>query len=147
MSERIVPCVGAVVHDRAGRLLLIRRGREPGSGLWSLPGGRVEPRESDQQAVVREVAEETGLRVSARGLVGRVRRHAPDGSVYEIADYRCELDGSGPSVAAAGDGANVVAAAGDDADEVAWVTAADYAALPVVPGLTEALTAWNVLPR
>ena len=45
----VVPCVGAVVHDAAGRLLLIRRAHEPSRGLWSIPGGRVEPGETNQQ--------------------------------------------------------------------------------------------------
>lgn len=47
----MIPCVGAVVTDGHGRLLLIRRGHAPGAGLWSLPGGRVEPGESDAAAV------------------------------------------------------------------------------------------------
>ena len=57
----LVPCVGALAYDAEGRLLLIRRRNEPGRGLWSVPGGRVEPGESDAEAVVREMAEETGL--------------------------------------------------------------------------------------
>src|SRR3954454_8406121 len=81
----LVPCVGAVVHDGDGRLLLIRRGHAPHEGLWSLPGGRVEPGESAEAAVVREVLEETGLRVRAGAPVGRVR--IPAGEVeYEVTD-------------------------------------------------------------
>ena len=64
-----VPCVGAVVvHD--GQLLLVRRGQEPGKGLWSVPGGRVEAGESLAEACVREVREETGLDVVAGEVVG-----------------------------------------------------------------------------
>ena len=55
-----VQCVGAVITDESGRMLMILRGHEPGKGLWSIPGGRIEPGESDEQAVVREVREETG---------------------------------------------------------------------------------------
>lgn len=135
MSEKIVPCVGAVVHDADGRLLLIRRGQEPGRGLWSLPGGRVEPGESDAQAVVREVAEETGLLVRPGRLLGRVRRAAPSGAVYDIGDYLCEL--AGPPEPRPG----------TDADDARWVNAADYARLPLVTGMTEVLTEWAVLPR
>jgi 8-oxo-dGTP diphosphatase len=51
-----VPCVGAVVHDGQGRLLLVRRGHAPSAGLWSVPGGRVEAGESEVEAVVRELA-------------------------------------------------------------------------------------------
>ena len=63
--------MGALAYDADGRLLLIRRGNEPGRGLWSVPGGRVEPGESDAEAVVREMAEETGLVVEPGALVGR----------------------------------------------------------------------------
>jgi 8-oxo-dGTP diphosphatase len=65
---RRVPCVGALVHDDEGRLLVVRRAQEPGLGQWSVPGGRVEPDEDDRAAVAREVLEETGL---------HARRHRP----------------------------------------------------------------------
>ena len=134
VSNQIVPCVGAVIHDDRGRLLLIRRGQEPGIGLWSLPGGRVEPHESDQQAVVREVAEETGLRVVPGRLLGRVHRPAPGGEVYQIADYFCTLAGPAEPTP------------GSDADDVRWVTRSEYAELTLVSGLAELLAEWNVLP-
>src|SRR5436190_190421 len=54
-----VECAGAVVRDDHGRLLLVRRGRPPSAGLWSLPGGRIEPGESAAAAAAREVWEET----------------------------------------------------------------------------------------
>jgi ADP-ribose pyrophosphatase YjhB (NUDIX family) len=60
--------VGAVVFDREGRVLLVERGKPPGVGLWSLPGGRLEPRETLVQAVAREVREETGLVVEVGTL-------------------------------------------------------------------------------
>src|SRR5438128_1137248 len=72
----VIPCVGAIVKDSRGRLLLIRRGHEPGAGLWSLPGGRIEPGETDAEALVREMLEETSLTVEPGPLVGRVRRPA-----------------------------------------------------------------------
>jgi NAD+ diphosphatase len=59
--KRRVPCVGALVHDDAGRLLVVRRANAPGLGQWSVPGGRVEPDEDDGAAVRREVLEETGV--------------------------------------------------------------------------------------
>src|SRR5712691_10819704 len=73
VAVRRIPCVGAVIKDDAGRLLLIKRGHEPGKGLWSVPGGRVEAGETDQEALVREVREETGLVVTAGPLIGSVR--------------------------------------------------------------------------
>ena len=69
-----IPCVGALIYDAAGRLLLVQRGREPARGSWSIPGGKVEPGESPHAAVVREVWEETGLDVEPLALVGTVER-------------------------------------------------------------------------
>ncbi|QFG24978.1 NUDIX hydrolase [Actinomadura sp. WMMB 499] len=129
MRER---CVGAIVHDRGGRLLLVRRGRPPGAGLWSVPGGRVEPGEDDAAAVARELLEETGLRVRAGALVGTVERDGPGGVVYEIHDYAATVLGGTPR-------------AGDDAADVRWVAPAELRDLPLVPGLLDALTEWGVL--
>ena len=87
------PCVGAVIKDRGNRLLLIKRGHEPGAGLWSLPGGRIEPGETDQQAVAREVLEETGLRVECGHLLGAVELPGPDGAVIQVSDYLAVVTG------------------------------------------------------
>lgn len=128
-----VPCVGAVVVDRAGRLLLVQRGQPPQQGTWSLPGGRVEPGEAETDAVVREVAEETGLAVRVGRLAGRVLRAGPRGAVYDIADYLCQVTG--------GD-----LRAGDDAADVRWVAPAELATLTLSTGLLDALNEWGVLP-
>lgn len=131
--RRRIPCVGAVVHDATGRLLLVRRANPPAQGTWSLPGGRVEVGEDDETAVVREVAEETGLRVAALGVVGVVERDAPDGAIYVITDLACRvIDGD--------------LTAGDDASDAGWFDAARLAAATTSPGLVEALTDWGVLP-
>ncbi len=127
-----IPCVGAIIRDAAGRLLLIKRGHDPEAGRWSLPGGRVEPGESDVQALVREMREETGLIVQPGPLVGAVERPGPGGSVLEIRDYAATVTGG-------------TLAAGDDAVDARWVAAADVARLPLTTGLTDALTAWGVL--
>ncbi|MQA82668.1 MAG: NUDIX domain-containing protein [Streptosporangiales bacterium] len=128
----LIPCVGGVVDDGA-RLLLVRRGRPPGEGLWSLPGGRVEPGESDAEAVVRELHEETGLAVSPGALVGTVERDAPGGDTYVIRDYRCTVVGG-------------TLAAGDDARDARWVPYADVPALPLTDRLLDTLRSWRVLP-
>lgn len=60
----------AVVIEREGRVLMVRRATEPGLGLWSLPGGYVDRGEVVEAAAAREVLEETGLEVSIQGLVG-----------------------------------------------------------------------------
>lgn len=59
-----VLAVGALIENAAGKLLLVRRAREPGKGKWGLPGGFVDQGESAEQATAREVLEETGLVVS-----------------------------------------------------------------------------------
>lgn len=135
-SGRPIRCVGAVVHDHHGRLLLVRRATEPGRGRWSLPGGRVEPGESDATALRRELLEEVGLAVRVGELIGSVRRPAPGGGTFEIFDYRCAADGPGQALLRPG----------DDAADARWVSAAEYRRLPLVDGLTEALSAWSVLP-
>jgi 8-oxo-dGTP diphosphatase len=133
---RIIRCVGGVVRDSPGRLLLVQRARDPGRGTWSLPGGRVEPGESDPEAVARELLEETGLTVHVDDLVGSVDRPAPAG-VYRIFDYYCRVIAGDPI-------------AGDDALAVAWVDRAQFAALEhegkLSPLLAETLLAWNALP-
>jgi 8-oxo-dGTP diphosphatase len=130
-----VPCVGAVVHDSVGRLLLIRRGHAPSAGLWSVPGGRMEAGESEAEAVVREVAEETGLLVRPDRVLGRVRI-AGDGVVFTVTDWACTLTVPDPRPVA-----------GDDAADVAFVDAAGLAALDMAPGVVTALSGWGVLPR
>jgi ADP-ribose pyrophosphatase YjhB (NUDIX family) len=130
-----VACVGAVVHDAEGRLLLIRRGHAPSAGLWSVPGGRMEAGESEAEAVVREVAEETGLRVRPDRVLGWVRVDG-DGVVYTITDWECTLLEPAQRPVA-----------GDDAADVAFVDAAGLAALDMAPGVVAALSGWAVLPR
>ncbi|MCK4484968.1 MAG: NUDIX domain-containing protein [Candidatus Thorarchaeota archaeon] len=63
-----IPGVGAVVVGPAG-LLLVRRDKDPGKGLWSIPGGAVELAETQKEAVVREVMEETGVQCEVLELV------------------------------------------------------------------------------
>ena len=81
--------VGGVVLDPGGdgpRVLLVRRGRPPGEGRWSLPGGRVEPGERLAAAVVRELLEETGLVVEVGPLV-EVAEILDPPHHYVILDY------------------------------------------------------------
>jgi ADP-ribose pyrophosphatase YjhB (NUDIX family) len=132
----VVPCVGAVVHDTAGRLLLIRRGHDPGRGLWSLPGGRVEAGESLTDAVEREVREETGLSVRAGEPVGSVQIPGP-GVVFDVVDHACALVDPEQQPRA-----------GDDADAVLFADATTLAGLACTPGLLDTLRGWGVaLPR
>lgn len=61
--------VGALIH-RGGKILLIKRRFEPNKGRWSLPGGLVERGERVEEAALREVKEELGIRVVLEGLMG-----------------------------------------------------------------------------
>ncbi len=128
----VIPCVGAIVRDHAGRLLMIRRGHEPALGSWSLPGGRVEPGETEAQAVAREVEEETGVIVRVGPLIGRIEIPAPDGGVFDIGDYAADVIGG-------------ELRPGDDATEAAWVDPAQISARQTPPGFVETLTRWGVL--
>ena len=130
----VVPCVGAVVLDAAGRLLLIRRGHPPSAGLWSVPGGRVEPGETLEDAVVREVREETGLLVQPGAVAGRLSIPG-DGVVYDVTDFVCSLVGPPTDPVA-----------GDDADDALFADAATREGLACTPRLLETLRQWGALP-
>lgn len=122
-----------MIKDPDGRLLLIKRGHEPGAGLWSLPGGRIEPGETDQQAVAREVLEETGLVVTCGRLLGTADLPGPPGAVIAVSDYLAVVTGG-------------ELAPGDDAADARWVTAAELDRLPLTNGLTDYLAAWGAYP-
>jgi len=116
--------VGGLVLDR-GKVLLVKRAKEPSRGEWSIPGGLVELGETLHQAVVREVHEETGLIVQPQTLLKLVERIIPDetgGIVYHyiLADYLCEVAGGEEK-------------AGSDALACAWVSEADLAGYRLAP--------------
>jgi 8-oxo-dGTP diphosphatase len=123
--------------DGSGRILLIKRGHEPASGLWSIPGGRVDQGETDEQAVIRETREETGLTVTCGPLLGAVERPGLAGAILDIRDYLADVTGGDLE-------------AGDDAAAVRWVTPAEAAAMDaagqLTVGLLTALRSWRVLP-
>ena len=102
--------VGAVlVHG--GKVLLARRGKDPLRGRWVVPGGTVEAGETLENALLREVEEETGLRVRPREIVTVFDRIERDGDRvryhYVVVDYLCEyVSGS--------------LRAGSDVEAVAW---------------------------
>lgn len=65
-----VPAVICFLEREDGRFLVFRRAREPMKGSWDMPGGFVEPLEHPEDAVRRELREETALDIEVRGLIG-----------------------------------------------------------------------------
>jgi mutator protein MutT len=128
-----VLAVGGVAL-RGDELLLVRRGHGPAAGEWSVPGGRVEAGETVHEAVVREVAEETGLAVVVERFLGWVERIDDAGPHFVILDFAVTLLEP-----------DAMPAAGDDAAEAAWVPLGDLADLRLVPGLLEFLGDVGVL--
>ena len=124
-------CVGAIALDN-DRLLLIRRGHGPAAGEWSVPGGRVEAGETLAEAVVREVAEETGLEAVCDDLVGWVER-IDDAYHHVILDFGVTILEPAPVTA------------GDDAAEAAWVPLDEVVDLNLVDGLAEFLHEHGIL--
>ena len=123
--------VGAIVV-KDGRLLMVQRAHDPGAGLWSLPGGRVEHGEYLADALRREVAEETGLEIDVQDLVGILE--VVGDPHYVILDYFAEVTGEDVPVAA------------DDVSDARWVPLDEAASLPCTPRFAETLRGWGVLP-
>jgi 8-oxo-dGTP diphosphatase len=121
-TPRPTPCAG-VVCLRGGEVLLIRRGKPPRMGQWSIPGGRMEMGETAAQCALRELAEETGVRAELLGLVDVVD-HFGEASQYVLVDYAARWIAGEP-------------VAGDDAAEARF--------WPITEAL--ALVGWNETRR
>ena len=80
--------------ERDGAYLILKRNEEPFAGEWDLPGGFVEMGESPADAAVREVAEETGLRVTPAEIIGAFTSAYGDTGRHTVdIAYLCRLDG------------------------------------------------------
>ncbi len=125
-----IPAVGAVIVHQ-GKVLLVKRAKEPSRGYWSIPGGAIELGEKAREALKREVKEECGIEVEVgpvlevvdsihRDSEGRLRFH------YVIVDflaYPKEL-GACPS---------------SDVEEVRWFSPEELEEIPIPPGTKELL--------
>ncbi|MDP9225047.1 MAG: NUDIX hydrolase [Actinomycetota bacterium] len=131
MDDKIGVGVGAIVAQD-GRLLMVRRAKDPGRGLWSIPGGHVELGEYLMDAVRREVKEETDLDVEVRELIGILE--LPEEDHLIILDYGATIVGPGRPTP------------GDDVDDARWVPFDDVVKLQCTPRFHETMRGWGVLP-
>ncbi len=113
------PAIGVSVLVRgADGVLLVRRGRPPLAGLWSLPGGRVEFGERLEEAAIREIREETGIdieglvQIDVAEIIGRQSDGGIEDHFVLIVFEGSYLSGT--------------IAAGDDAAEARWVSPRDW---------------------
>lgn len=91
----LLPSIAAVIHDTSGNLLLQEKASGEG---WSLPAGAIEPGETPEEAVIREVMEETGLAVTPTGILGvfggrDFRYTYPNGDQveYTVTLFKCQV--------------------------------------------------------
>lgn len=120
---------------RDGKILLVRRAREPSKGIYTFPGGRVEFGESLTEALAREIREETGLAIEIVGLIG-YREALP-----------AKTSGHGHFVIlpfaarwAAGD-----VVLNDELDDARWLTPGDLGGLPITHGLQDTIRSARAL--
>ncbi len=129
--ERPIVSVGAIVINNKNCALIVKRGTEPGKGMWSVPGGKVEFGETLRQAVVRETHEETGMIVEPVDVLqvsdaiyrdndGRIQFH------YIFVDFRCHaLKGE--------------LQAATDATDVRWINENELGSVPMTPTAQQVL--------
>ncbi len=133
--DRPIFGVGAIIFEGES-VLLIKRGRPPLGGYWSLPGGAQKAGETVEEALIREIREETGLKIEVikfatmvdiidRDETGRVRYH------YTVADYICQVLGG-------------ILHSGGDAEKARWVPLSDLKTTRLTPNAREVIeAAWK----
>lgn len=112
--SQAIACVG-VVCLRGNDVLLIRRGTAPRKGDWSIPGGRIEPGETEAAAALRELSEETGVTAKLGPKLATIPANF-EGKNYMLHDYVAEWVSGEP-------------VADDDADEAMFVPLSDIGSL------------------
>lgn len=130
--------VGAVVLHES-RVLLVKRGRPPSLGKWSLPGGLVDLGETTRAAIVREVAEECGLAIRVAGVAGVLDRVVRDGAGrvryhYVLVDYLAFPEGTR-------------LAPGSDAADARWVEIDRVTELDTTEGLLDMIRRAQAVAR
>ncbi len=106
------PFASDIVLIENGKILLVKRGREPFKGMWATPGGRIEEGETAEQCAIREMKEETGLEIEIIRLTGIYSDPARDPRGIIAAAYLAKRTGGKLS-------------AGDDAAETKWFDLTD----------------------
>jgi 8-oxo-dGTP diphosphatase len=125
----------AVFKDR--RVLLVKRGRAPFAGLWSLPGGKTEGDETPRETAHRELKEETGIEADIEGIVDTVRVAAENHGSGDRVTYRLTVFYGRPA------GGSL--RAGGDTETAEWVHLDDIEALPLTEGTAELI--WTASHR
>jgi 8-oxo-dGTP pyrophosphatase MutT (NUDIX family) len=138
-ARLLLPSVTALIYDDEGRLLLVR---QRDGGVWSTPGGSMEPDETPADAVAREAWEETGLRVKPRRVSGVyggpefiVRYPNGDESQYVMIVFECQVLGG------------QLHPDGEETTEACYWTADEAAALPLTPWLQTMLPTFYTRPE
>ena len=125
-ATSVVPSTTAVVQDEERRIVLVRR---KDNDLWALPGGGMEPGESIEDTVVREVLEETGLVVEVTGLIG-VYTNPNHVMEYSDGEVRQQFSLCYTTVLKGGE-----LRFDDESTDIAWVAAEQIQSLPMHPSM------------
>ncbi len=136
-AQRPLLGVSALVR-RDGEVLLVRRGRPPAAGLWSLPGGKVEFGERLEAAAIREIGEETGIAID--------RLEQIDMAEIMLRDAAGAVDWHAVLVVFAGRCVAGAVRAGDDAAEARWVGGAELARLDLTEDTRRVIETHGLTP-
>ena len=123
MANAPIPAVSVALRDK-DRFLLVKRGRAPSKDYWAFPGGRVEPGETLDAAVRRELAEETGLSADDYRIVRMITLSGEWGS-FDLHIFSAVASGNTNAVAA------------DDAADAGWFNLSEMATMQVTPSTIE----------